>query len=70
MKTNCLLKEDNELNDEQLASVSGGFIEHDSLPRCPKCGSTNVIVGHSVPTVKLAHCECQDCHHRFFISNK
>lgn len=61
-----------ELNDEQLAAIAGGVCEDEQPqnyadpnvnngPRCPKCGSANVIeIYDSYYSEGLAH-RCNNC---------
>lgn len=61
-----------ELNDEQLEAIAGGVCEDEQPqnyadpnvnngPRCPKCGSTNVIeIYDSYYSEGLAH-RCNNC---------
>ena len=48
-----------ELTEEQLASISGGVVEHVNF-QCPHCGSTNIVPFHS-PTKGTAYL-CCDCY--------
>ena len=59
-----------ELNEEQLAAVSGGC---GGGKKCPKCGSTNVVkrTDHvtlkSSPTANVIAYDCKDCKHSWVV---
>ena len=59
-----------ELNDEQLAAVSGGGCS--STRKCPKCGSTNVKRKTEDVELKGANANviayiCEDCKHAWVV---
>ena len=53
-----------ELNDEQLAAVSGGGLCK-SNKKCPKCGSKNVKKIPSQQHTNYDDFKCYDCDHRW-----
>ena len=54
-----------ELNDEQLAAVSGGFCSETTEP-CPKCGSKNIIKEHRGNDVHMHTVFiCKNCKHEW-----
>ncbi len=55
-----------QLNDEQLAAVSGGGLCM-STPTftCPKCGSTNVSAYNQTGPAIVWFCTCKDCKHKW-----
>ena len=69
MKKENVIKDKDELTEEQLTIVSGGSNDQNEPLCCPKCGSTNVVKGH-VSMVDLRLCECQDCGHRFYVEKE
>lgn len=51
-----------ELNDEQLAAVSGGICTSTPSFTCPKCGSNRVKTWHRENSInEWYHNECEDC---------
>ena len=59
-----------ELNEEQLAAVSGGLCS-ESSNKCPNCGSTNVKLkdSHAIPGESggRALYICKDCKHTWVV---
>ena len=63
-------KEGVELNDEQLAAVTGGACasEEVDLGLCPACGSSNFQYTESSDfSLTQYYCECHDCYHRWVV---
>ena len=59
-----------ELNEEQLAAVSGGC---GGGKKCPKCGSTNVVrrtkdVELKSSGTNIIAYDCKDCKHSWVVS--
>lgn len=58
-----------ELNEEQLASVSGGActLERPDNLRCPQCGSEDVdfAIDSSDYYRRFYNCKCRNCQHDF-----
>ena len=60
-----------ELNEEQLAAVSGGLCS-ESRNKCPNCGSTNVKLkdSYAIPRETRSRRElyiCKDCKHTWTV---
>ena len=55
-----------ELNDEQLAAVSGGLFCSTPTFTCPECGSTDVSSCSYTNSIrKTWYCECKQCGHHW-----
>lgn len=50
-----------ELNDDQLAAVSGGCGAPKGDPVCPHCQSKNVSFLHDVRSMSVSEYECLNC---------
>ena len=64
------MKDKIELTDKELEKVSGGIIDPNTITRCPKCGSTNVLKRHNVKALDVDSCECHDCGHKFYVEKE